>query len=118
MRHFTQNEAMFVGYLSNKAGIHLGDLSKISIFVVDEEYGSLRSSNLTKGDRVKSKAECQFDDEDGVPVCVILLLTAAEKFGELVFWKGDGTPILKLPDDECSLHSFRKISPSSQPSSK
>lgn len=107
----TPTETLIITLLAKNAGLDLGALEDVRVFVVDQEYGSLRSSNLKESDRVKSRAECQFDDEDGIPVCIILLLDSENNFGELVFWRGDGSPILSVPSDQASFHSFRKILP-------
>lgn len=110
-RVLSPTEALILKLLAQTAQIDLGGFGDIAVNVVDEEYGSLRSAHLGEGERVKSRAECQFEDEDGVTVCVILLLDNSNRFGELVFWKGDGSPLEAVPKNSEAYHSFRKILP-------
>ena len=105
-RSLNSLEKMILAYLSREAKLDIGPLNRISVFVVDEEYRSIRSAKLKHHESLRSVAECQFTDDDGVPVAVIMLLDKDDNFGELVFWKGDGTLIKSMPESDSSLHSF------------
>ena len=107
IRPLSKTEEIYIRFLSEHSYQKMGNLEMLSVYVVDEEYGSIRSSDLKKGDKVFSVAECQFTDTDGVPVVIILLLDDLDQFGELVFWKGDGSEIIKTPKNEAQLHSFK-----------
>lgn len=107
MRKIDPRESEIISLLARAGGIQLTWTPHQLVWVVNPEMRSIRADYCPKGRRVHSMASGEFDDSDGVPVIVTLLLTNDGKFGELDFWKVNDEPVLDLPASDSA---FRQVS--------
>ena len=106
MRRIKARELRLIRRLSEVVGIDVAIPTEHHVWVVNLEMGSIRSKECSKEVRVHSVASCEFDDSDGTPVVVSLLLAENNKFGELDFWKVTDEPILDHPIHLDALRNF------------
>lgn len=107
MRKIEPRESKIIALLARASEVQLALPPHQLVWVVNPEMGSIRADYCPKGRRVHSLASGEFDDSDGVPVVVTLLLTNDGKFGELDFWKVNDELVLDLPASDSD---FRQVS--------
>ena len=98
MRKINEHEKIALIYLSNVAGLDLAINDDDLVWEVNSDMGSIRSSSCQRGCRIKAFANCQYIDDDEIPVVITLLLKLDGSFGELDFWKVNDQAIISHPD--------------------
>lgn len=111
MRKPTSDELRLIEYLANKADYDLSADFREHIYVVpippilEGELTPLKIIFDNAPDDMKMNgllvSDCQFLDSDNVPVAVFLLVNDLGYIVELDSWKGDDSPILRIPPSEC-----------------
>lgn len=110
MRKLTENEKVIIAKLLTIAECHALKLDDVTVEVIDNDTGTLRSSHLKNRQRVKAVSDTHFTDDDGGYVEVILFVDAENNFGELNIWKADGTALLNFPRNLSDFGEFKAVS--------
>lgn len=100
-RALSASEAALIRFIASGSisdGV-LADLPDLPVREMDDgQMGSLEFVGTADRKMGSTAGYAEFEDADGVPVSVALLLDQEGRLFQLDIWKVDFTPLIRLPD--------------------
>lgn len=101
LRPLTNLEARLVSFLLGCHPERLEPNPGVLVREMDAGMGSLQFASGKAEPRFGDViGECQFDDEDGIPVIARLIVDEEGDLFELDVWKTDFSPLIRIPEPD------------------
>jgi hypothetical protein len=108
MRALNPTELILIEFLASSLENKIS-CENLTVYNIFPDDPVIRNSEIGLHHPVSVASDGVYIDSDGEEIFVTLFVTHDDKFGELLFWKGSGEPILTFPQNVTELRNLNDL---------